>query len=169
MTRNYEDNKLIEEAIKFLVASIEKSGKNPKPVILHSIKVAVYLEKFGYTRDVVIGALLHDLFEDTDVTRDEVIKKFGENVTRLVEANSFDESIVDTIERYIELFEKCKQAGKDALVIKAADILYNSDYYGSNESLWQKMKYFIEFSESDLKNEHVWLDLKNQYKKSKPD
>jgi len=35
-----EDNVQIEKAIKFLVERISHRGKNPKPVILHSIRVA---------------------------------------------------------------------------------------------------------------------------------
>ena len=165
--RIYEDNKLIEEAIKFLVTSIEKSGKNQKPVILHSIRVAIHLDKLGYARDVIIGAILHDLLEDTGVVKEEINSKFGERVVELVEANSFDEDTTGKTEQYMKLFEKCKKAGKDALVIKAADILDNSNYYNGNEQLIEKMRYFIEISEDTLKGEKVWKDLEAQYERVK--
>jgi (p)ppGpp synthase/HD superfamily hydrolase len=160
--RTQEDEKLIEEAIKFLVRSIAESRKNPKPVMLHSMRVAMYLENLGYSRDIVIGAILHDILEDTAAPPEAIREKFGDNVAKLVEANSFDEGISDKAEQYKELFLRCKNAGKDATVIKAADILDNSNYYDSNQHLLEKMRYFIEFSKEDLGGEPVWETLKEQ-------
>ena len=45
------------------------------------------------------AAILHDVIEDTDTKIEEVKSKFGDNVAKLVEANSFDESIEDKTER----------------------------------------------------------------------
>jgi (p)ppGpp synthase/HD superfamily hydrolase len=127
--RSPEVDKQIEEAIKFLVFAFQKSRHNPKPVVLHSIRVGLHLYNLGCAKDIVIAAILHDVLEDTDVKIEEVKLKFGENVAKLVEANSFDESIQDKNERYKENFERCRKAGKDALIIKAADILDNADYF----------------------------------------
>lgn len=146
MARNFEKDKLIEKAVVFLVSSIEKSGKNPKPVILHSIRVAMHLENLGYNRDVVIGEILHDLLEDTDVTSKEIKQKFGNRISGLVEVNSFQKGIVDEVERYKRMYDQCLKYGKDALVIKAADILDNSNYYGARADLLEKMNYFVELS-----------------------
>lgn len=54
----------IEEAIKFLVFTVQESGMNPKPVILHSIRVWLNLQNLGYDKDVVVAAILHDILED---------------------------------------------------------------------------------------------------------
>lgn len=64
------------------------------------------------------------------------------------------------------MFDRCLEAGKDALLIKAADILDNSHYFGSNENLLEKMRYFIEFSRESLKEERVWKELRDQYIKN---
>lgn len=167
MMRNHEDDKLIEKALVFLVTTIKKSGKNPKPVILHSIRVAMHLENLGYSREVVIGAILHDLLEDTDVVSDEINKKFGERVAELVEANSFQKGIVDETERYKKMYDQCLKSGKDALVIKAADILDNSYYYGPSKNLIEKMGYFVDLSRKALKEEAVWQELADQYEQIK--
>ena len=164
MIRNHEDDKLIEVAIKFLVESFAKSGNNPKPVVLHSIRVAMHLEDLNYSREVIIGSILHDLLEDTDVIREEISEKFGEQIADLVEANSFRKEIVDEKERYIKMYDQCLQAGKDALVIKAADILDNSYYYGPRKDLLEKMEYFVNLSAQKLATEKIWQELSNQYK-----
>ncbi len=62
----------IEKAKKFLRASIKKSGKNTKPVIRHSLEVGQYLDKAGYSDEIIIAGLLHDILEDTEVAGQEI-------------------------------------------------------------------------------------------------
>lgn len=160
---NYASQKKVESAISFLVKSIEESGKNPKPVILHSLRVALYLDREGYDESVVTGAILHDILEDTNITQDQIKEEFGDEVTRLIDANTFDDSIEDKQEQYRRLFSKCLKSGKSALIIKAADILDNSDYYDRNKELLEKMQYFIEVSSEALGDEKVWQELNRKY------
>ncbi len=163
-----EKKEKIEKAKKFLIASFKKSGKNTKPTIRHSLEVGRYLEKAGYGIEVVIAGLLHDLLEDTDVTKQEIERRFGKKVLHLVEANSFDESITDKTERYKELFERCAKAGKDALVIKTADILENHKYMylvtdkKLYNELHEKWKYFLEVARSKIGNEKVFQELEKE-------
>jgi len=169
--KNPETDKQIEEAIKFLVFAIHESGKNPKPVILHSFRVGLHLYNLGYKKEIVIAAILHDVIEDTNVEIEEIESKFGKKIARLVEANSFDESIEDKTERYKENFERCRKLGKDALIVKAADFFDNIDYYhlASTKELakWLlgKLKYFIENSKSELKNEALYKELVKKYER----
>lgn len=169
--RNLDADKQIEEAIKFLIFAIHEFGKNPKPVILHSIRVGLHLYNLGYDKDIVIAAILHDVIEDSATKIDEVRAKFGDKVSTLVEANSFDENIEDKTERYKENFERCRKSGKDALIIKAADFFDNIDYYhlASTKELakWllRKLKYFIENSKDILKDEAPYKELIKKYEK----
>jgi len=166
---NPEVDKQIEEAIKFLVFVIRKSGRNPKPVILHSIKVGIHLYNLEYDKDVVIAAILHDVIEDTDTKIEEIKLKFGNNVAKLVEANSFDESIEHKTERYKENFERCHKAGKDALIIRVADFFDNLDYYNLASTkefkkwLFDKLKYFIDNYKDVLKDEIIYNKLVKKY------
>lgn len=88
----------------------------------------------------------------------------------MVEANSFDDSIKDKTERYKENFERCSRAGKDALIIKAADFYDNCDYYrfASDKSrrkrLLRKLKYFIDNYQDILKDEIIFKKLIKKYK-----
>jgi len=168
MMKNSQRDKEIEKAIKFLVASIEKSGHNPKPVILHGIRVGLYLDRQEYNKNIVIAGILHDLLEDSETAIEEIKEKFGDKIADLVSANSFDKAIKEKKERYYESFARCLETGKDALVIKAADVLDNSYYYqlAGDKELYQwlleKLEHFINHSEKALKNEEVWKELKRQ-------
>ncbi|MEK6964546.1 MAG: HD domain-containing protein [Nanoarchaeota archaeon] len=166
-----EDDKQIEEAIKFLIFAYQKSGKNTKPVILHSIRVGLHLYHLNYDKDIVIAAILHDVIEDTDVKISELKLRFGMEIAHVVEANSFDESIENKTERYKENFERCCKTGRDALIVKAADFYDNLDYYplaSTNELrkwLLDKLRYFIENSKDILKDEIIYKELVTKYEK----
>lgn len=146
--RDLEGNKQIEAAISFLVESINATGNNPKPVILHSIRVGNLLYDFGYAQDIVIAGFLHDVLEDSDVEFPEIKDKFGEQVALLVQANSFDKTITDKVGSYEELFDRCVKAEKEALVVKCADLYDNADYClidenGDPNNWWiEKCEYF---------------------------
>jgi guanosine-3',5'-bis(diphosphate) 3'-pyrophosphohydrolase len=161
-----EYNNDIEKAIKFLVFTIHKSGFNPKPVILHSIRVGLWLESLNYTKEIIIAGILHDLLEDSKITRKKIAQEFGERVTQLIESNSFNKNILSKTMSYKDLFGRCLQAGKSALIIKTVDILDNSDYYKYVTDkklaryLLKKWQYFLKISEHIMKNEIIYLKLK---------
>ncbi|MEA3273370.1 MAG: HD domain-containing protein [Patescibacteria group bacterium] len=168
---NSKIDRQIEEAIKFLVFAVHKSGENPKPVILHSIRVGFHLSNLNHNEDIVIAGILHDIIEDTNVGIEEVESKFGARIAELVEANSFDKLIQDKTERYKENFKRCYEMGKDALVVKTADFFDNIDYYNlaptqiSTKWLFEKLKYFIDNSQNKLKDEIIYKELIKKYTK----
>jgi (p)ppGpp synthase/HD superfamily hydrolase len=155
----------IERALRYLVDSFESSGDNPKPVILHSTRVGMDLYDRGYERDVVVAGFLHDLLEDTDVTADEIRSRFGDDVADVVAAASFDEDIDDYLERHRDIYRRCFELGRDAVLVKAADLLDNSDYYGTGDddellaNLVEKMEHFIEESEPHIGDEDLHAEL----------
>lgn len=167
--RNIEEDRDIEEAIKFLVFTFQETGENLKPVILHSIRVGVNLYNRGYGKNIIIAAILHDLLEDTSIDKDEIKSKFGKKVLDIVEANTFSKNLEDKTERYIDTFERCFKVGREAVIVKAADILDNSHYYpladskGLRKDLIGKMKYFIEKSEPYIGNESLYQKLKDNF------
>ena len=167
--RDIKEDEEIERAIQYLVHSFESSGSNPKPVILHSIRIGMNLYNRNYKKRIIISGLLHDLLEDTKVTSDEIRSKFGKDVANIVEANSFDESINNYPERHYDIYKRCFELGRSAVVVKAADILDNSGYYslaGSKDlqkNQIEKMRYFIDESEPYIGEEDIYQELNNKF------
>lgn len=168
---NPQLDKEIERAIHFLVHAIEDSGSTSKPVILHSIRVGLYLYELGYGKEIILGGVLHDLLEDSAIELTDLQKEFGEEVAKLVQATSFNEDLEDKKERYFQTFERCSKLGKSALVIKAADLYDNSFYHHLVEDgklarwlLW-KLNHFLTNTRSLLEGEAVWKELKERYEK----
>lgn len=54
------------------------------PYIEHVVGVAMIVDRLGFDEDVVIGALLHDVVEDTDATLEDVRARFGGAVAEIV-------------------------------------------------------------------------------------
>jgi (p)ppGpp synthase/HD superfamily hydrolase len=80
-------NFLIDNARKF--AEIAHYGQkrkyNGKDYITHPVAVAEHLLGHNAPDHVVAAAYLHDVLEDTPVTKEELLLKFGEDTTTLVE------------------------------------------------------------------------------------
>lgn len=167
--KNYDTDKELERAVFFMTKRMAPvSEQHRKAVALHSIRVALSLP--GYTRlEVIIAAVLHDLIEDADVKVTEIAQEFGEEVAQLVAANSYDKANKDKVARDLDMFHRCKALGKEALLIKAADILDNSDYYPLRELpehfdyALEKMACFIEMSRCELAGERIWQRLKHRH------
>lgn len=162
-----EDSFSIEKAILFLVGKYESSGHNPKPVILHSLRVASILMEMGYDKRIIIGAVLHDIIEDADVTEDDVKQNFGGETLALVNAVSYDGTISDPVEQYKEMFDRVLSQGRDAVVVKAVDIAVNSLYIDlvsdaeKRRLLIEKGRYFLELTK-DFSSEPAWKLLKKR-------
>lgn len=164
----------IEEAFEFLSLAFQqwKVRNRGKPVVLHSIRVGMYLYNLGYPKDIVIGGILHDLLEDTDMFFDDLKEKFGEKVARLVRACSFDAAIQDKREQYNESFSRCLKEGKEALTIKIADLIDNLPYmldrkYVRNlyDFLREKINYFMELIRPTMGEEPLFLEAARLIKK----
>ena len=54
------------------------------PYVLHPIRVVSILRDSGFRASVLIAGLLHDVVEDSEVTLEEIINLFGNDVANLV-------------------------------------------------------------------------------------
>lgn len=162
-----EDSFEIEKAILYLVTNYNESGHNPKPVILHSLRIASILMEMGYDKKIIIGAVLHDIIEDTNVTDEQLKEDFGKEVLDLVVAVSYDESISDPIEQYKDMYDRVLAYGKDAVVLKSVDIAVNSLYIDlvpdpdKRRQLVEKGTYFLDLMEA-FSSEPAWQLLKTR-------
>ena len=62
--------------------AIRKSGE---PFYTHPLTVALYLAEYFLDGDTLIAALLHDVAEDTTISIEEIVARFGDKVGKLVE------------------------------------------------------------------------------------
>ncbi len=76
----------LEEAMRF--AAQAQAGQLRKgsdtPYFEHLAAVALILDRAGFSEDVVIAGLLHDVVEDTPVSFEEVAELFGATISDLV-------------------------------------------------------------------------------------
>jgi len=84
MTEN--DVSLVEKA--YFIAKKAHEGQfrfSGEPYIIHPVSVAIILYNLGMDGESMAAALLHDVVEDTDMTKDNIQEEFGEDVANLVE------------------------------------------------------------------------------------
>ena len=136
--------------------------------MLHSLRVASLLLELGYSEVIVMAAVLHDVLEDTGVTKEQINLSFGSRIADLVLAVTYDKKILDEVERYKELYARTLAMGKDAVIIKAADLQINSIYVRlvpdkqKQEFLVNKEKYFLDLTAA-FSDEPVWKSLHERY------
>jgi guanosine-3',5'-bis(diphosphate) 3'-pyrophosphohydrolase len=121
----------IEQAYEFSDAAhqgqLRQSGD---PYISHPLAVAEIVANWQLDAQAVIAALLHDVMEDTRVSKDEISKRFGKPVAELVDGVSKLDQIEfqSQAEAQAENFRKMLLAmARDVrvMLIKLADRLHN--------------------------------------------
>ncbi len=138
-----EREKQIEKAITLLVKHVIKKCRNPKPLILHSIRVGIRLIELNKSKETIIAGILHDIIEDTNCKISEIRKEFGLKVANLVFSLT-QEDIIDYKKRWGVLLKKIKKEGKEAMLIKILD---------SNDNL---IHYFRLIKDKKTKEETLW-------------
>ena len=84
--------------------------KSGEPVIIHPFRVALLVAEAGMDVEAVIIALLHDVIEDTEVTKDEIRKKYGawladvvDGLTKVAPTSKADGGSPDALATYRKL------------------------------------------------------------------
>jgi GTP pyrophosphokinase len=123
--------KKVKEAYRFSdemhLGQVRKSGE---PYISHPIAVAEICAEWKLDAQAIMAALLHDVIEDQDVKKDELIERFGAQVANLVDGLSKLEKIEfqSLVEAQAENFRKMLLAMASdvrVILIKLADRLHN--------------------------------------------
>ncbi len=129
---SYEGIQMINQAGDFAESvfpqkAIRQEGVKVYPVV-HSYRVALRLMESGVISPEELGkyatiALLHDVLEDTDVTRAEIVERFGEGIARgVVLLSKKVDGVKIEIEEY---FANLKKADPEIRWIKVADRIEN--------------------------------------------
>ncbi len=125
------DTKLILKAYEFAkLKHGDQKRKSGEPYIIHPVQVAYILAGLELDESTICAALLHDLLEDTDVTKKDVVTQFSQEiydmvdgVTKLGKLN-YTSKEEQQVENYRKMF---LAMGKDirVILIKLADRLHN--------------------------------------------
>ncbi len=121
---------LIERAYQF--AATAHAGQkrfSGEDYITHPIEVAKILATMRADTETIVAGLLHDVLEDTKITRTDLVKEFGEAVAFLVDGvTKLGQLKYQGVERHVESLRKLFVAmAKDlrVIMIRLADRLHN--------------------------------------------
>ena len=122
-------SELINNALIFsTIAHKNQIRKNPEieiPYIQHPVMVGFILYKAGFNDDVIAAGILHDVIEDCNVSKKELEKQFGINVSNLVEYVSEKDKTLSWEVRKKKYIERLKIIPNEAKAISAADKIHN--------------------------------------------
>ena len=153
--------KTLDRAIAFATKAHEGQFRKGTqiPYILHPMEAAAIVGSMTTDEEVIAGAVLHDVVEDTETTVEDVIAMFGERIGSLVASESEDKRDNLPAEstwkiRKQETLNHLVTATVDVKMITLGDKLANiraiyRDYQIIGDALWQR------FNQKD-KNEHYW-------------
>ncbi|MBP5225643.1 MAG: bifunctional (p)ppGpp synthetase/guanosine-3',5'-bis(diphosphate) 3'-pyrophosphohydrolase [Lachnospiraceae bacterium] len=126
--------------------------RSGEPYIIHPLNVAMILAEFELDEDSIVAGLLHDVIEDTVMTYDDVVARFGKSVADIVDGVTKVTQInwnVDREDLEAENLRKMFLAmAKDirVILVKLADRLHNMRTYQfwSPETQQRKAKETLE-------------------------
>ncbi len=89
--------------------------------VVHPLEVGALLEATGSPEELIVAGVLHDVLEKTDVTPEEIRRRFGDRIADLVIALTEDPSIEPFAARKAALTAQIAAEGPAAAAISAAD------------------------------------------------
>jgi guanosine-3',5'-bis(diphosphate) 3'-pyrophosphohydrolase len=107
-----------------------QTRKSGEPFVYHPLATAGILAELHLDPTTVAAALLHDVLEDTGVTKEELAEKFGEELAEIVDgvtklkrlpAGNLEEAQAESLRKMIVAMSKDVRV----IIIKLADRLHN--------------------------------------------
>ena len=87
--RKYNNNPNVELITKaFNLAKEKHEGQvrnSGEAYIIHPVEVSIILASLEMDDETICAGLMHDVLEDTDYTREQMVNEFGEEITALVD------------------------------------------------------------------------------------
>lgn len=127
------------------------------PYIVHPVEASLIAMEMTDDINVVIGAVLHDVVEDTDYGINDICERFGDEIAILV-GNETEDKRPEVDKRASwrirkeEFLEHLQNESKESAVITMSDKLSNMralcrDYEKIGDKLWQR------FNQTDVKQQ----------------
>ncbi|WP_082035880.1 HD domain-containing protein [Pedobacter lusitanus] len=126
------NKELFNEAREFAIKSHGDQKYGISPYEIHLGNVISVLMRFNvdlsnaYNLNLLIAAWLHDVLEDTKITKDQLQEKFGTAVAEIVYTLSDDEGN-SREERKANFYKKIAH-NEDAIIVKLADRISNVEF-----------------------------------------
>jgi len=127
----------VYQAYRFgAIAHEGQTRRSGEPYICHPLAVARILSDMRLNCETIIAAILHDVIEDTDVSKQQLAEQFGDEVAELVDGVSKLTQIKfeSRVQAQAENFRKMLLAMVEdirVIIIKLADRLHNMRTLGS--------------------------------------
>lgn len=135
------------------------------PYIYHVKQVAKIAEDLGYDESIIVASYLHDTLEDTELSYNDILKAFGNEVAEIVYAVT-DELGRNRTERKSKTYPKIAANWK-ATVVKICDRIANIEQ--SNEYNPRLLDMYKKEHEDFCKNlmnpEHPYTETKRAWDK----
>ncbi len=123
-----EQSILVEQAM--LLALSAHSGQMrkdaPTPYIVHPVRVAILLARYGFSDEVVAAGLVHDVVEDAPISAEALREKLGDTVADIVAPVTHDDSL-PWIEKKKAYIEAVRNATDGAKAVSVADKIANAE------------------------------------------
>ncbi|MEK7497157.1 MAG: HD domain-containing protein [Patescibacteria group bacterium] len=103
----------------------QKRADGITPYIVHPFAVGFILLKYGYSEDVVIVGILHDVIEDTKFSEIDIRKRFGKRISTMVLGVTENNKITSNKEKFKLYKYNLKKSDNNTKAICAADMLHN--------------------------------------------
>ena len=145
-----------------------RKGADGDPYINHPVEVANLLANVGKVEDfdILIAAILHDTIEDTETTKEEITKLFGERVCGMVLEVTDDKSLPKAT-RKLKQIEHAPHISDGAKQVKLCDKISNiTDVMNNPPDFWDDKRRleYINWGEKVVAGlRGVNLDLENYF------
>lgn len=117
-----------------------RKDSEASPYINHPLALADLLAGTGGVNqvEVLCAALLHDTIEDTECTREELVRGFGQRVADIVAEVSDDKSLPKEVRKRLAI-EHASHLSPGAKLVKLADLVCNvRDVATSPPAIWDR-------------------------------
>lgn len=118
--------KALEFAIKAHGNQLRKA-ETEKPAIVHIIDVGNILESYGFDDNVVASGYLHDILEDTEITKEDILREFGSDIYSLVIGASEEDRSLSWEERKLGTINRIKNLDFRHKAVVLADKISNTE------------------------------------------